>query len=413
MPELTLAFVGDSTFDFDQAVWGGVAQRLSSRAELFLWRVNGETTEALVRRVRKRRTPLPESGCDHVIVCTGKNDFAAGLTAATCHNIMTAVHRLRASHPDSHIHVLPPACVLRSDYRRTALELEHLLRAAVAGQGDARISLLPSRMDYRADEWADTLHLTPDAHAHMLHALLHETLGSLEALEAEESAAAEADDDVMLVPSAANSLSTEGWELPPSEPEIPPTEPPSPCQRHDSAAAPPLRRSRRRIRPPPAKDVLPSASAATRPTAGHAAGRSQPRARAATTSRAAAAATSQAAATVTSWAAGGAAGKRKRGLSEPPGAEDGAAAVRYGDGEGEAYDGMGDSLEMEDAAHFEQWTRRVLGESGERASEAMRRAFASHGPAGLVKLLVPLYRAEHKCCIQARAVMERLRHQRL
>ena len=54
------------------------------------------------------------------------------------------------------------------------------LRAARGAQhehGDPRISLLTPRTGYARDAWADSLHLAPEAHAHMLRALLDETVG--------------------------------------------------------------------------------------------------------------------------------------------------------------------------------------------------------------------------------------------
>ena len=52
-----------------------------------------------------------------------------------------------------------------------------LLRSELQQHGDPRISLLTPRTGYARDAWADSLHLAPEAHAHMLRALLDETVG--------------------------------------------------------------------------------------------------------------------------------------------------------------------------------------------------------------------------------------------
>ena len=47
-----VAFVGDSTFDFQEDAWEEELARRTPRV-LIKWRVNGETTEAFARRVRR------------------------------------------------------------------------------------------------------------------------------------------------------------------------------------------------------------------------------------------------------------------------------------------------------------------------------------------------------------------------
>ena len=145
---------------------------------LIKWRVNGETTEAFARRVRRAKTTTTLARCDHVIVCTGKNDFAFGVAELIRQNTMAAVLVLRAAcGPETHIHVLPPTCILKPGYRATAAEVVRLLRSELQQHGDPRISLLTPRTGYARDAWADSLHLAPEAHAHMLRALLDETVG--------------------------------------------------------------------------------------------------------------------------------------------------------------------------------------------------------------------------------------------
>ena len=172
-----VAFVGDSTFDFQEDAWEEELARRTPRV-LIKWRVNGETTEAFARRVRRAKTTTTLARCDHVIVCTGKNDFAFGVAELIRQNTMAAVLVLRAAcGPETHIHVLPPTCILKPGYRATAAEVVRLLRSELQQHGDPRISLLTPRTGYARDAWADSLHLAPEAHAHMLRALLDETVG--------------------------------------------------------------------------------------------------------------------------------------------------------------------------------------------------------------------------------------------
>ena len=172
-----VAFVGDSTFDFQEDAWEEELARRTPRV-LIKWRVNGETTEAFARRVRRAETTTTLARCDHVIVCTGKNDFAFGVAELIRQNTMAAVLVLRAAcGPETHIHVLPPTCILKPGYRATAAEVVRLLRSELQQHGDPRISLLTPRTGYARDAWADSLHLAPEAHAHMLRALLDETVG--------------------------------------------------------------------------------------------------------------------------------------------------------------------------------------------------------------------------------------------
>ena len=117
-----VAFVGDSTFDFQEDAWEEELARRTPRV-LIKWRVNGETTEAFARRVRRAKTTTTLARCDHVIVCTGKNDFAFGVAELIRQNTMAAVLVLRAAcGPETHIHVLPPTCILKPGYRATAAE---------------------------------------------------------------------------------------------------------------------------------------------------------------------------------------------------------------------------------------------------------------------------------------------------
>ena len=140
-----VAFVGDSTFDFQEDAWEEELARRTPRV-LIKWRVNGETTEAFARRVRRAKTTTTLARCDHVIVCTGKNDFAFGVAELIRQNTMAAVLVLRAAcGPETHIHVLPPTCILKPGYRATAAEVVRLLRSELQQHGDPRISLLTPR----------------------------------------------------------------------------------------------------------------------------------------------------------------------------------------------------------------------------------------------------------------------------
>ena len=75
-----VAFVGDSTSLPGGRVGGGA--RAAHACVLIKWRVNGETTEN-VRAPRAAKTTTTLARCDHVIVCTGKNDIAFGVASSS------------------------------------------------------------------------------------------------------------------------------------------------------------------------------------------------------------------------------------------------------------------------------------------------------------------------------------------
>jgi len=49
-----------------------------------------------------------------------------------------------------------------------------------------------------------------------------------------------------------------------------------------------------------------------------------------------------------------------------------------------------------DEAHFEKWTKKVLGAKGQKADDDLKSALEVNGAAGVVKLLAKRYKAEHK-----------------